>query len=378
MIDWGSLAQTTLRARWGDNVACQVSDTLRDQGRSRVYRLTLSGTPVSSAILKVSTGEQGSPYVVGDDAPGTPFACFCNERAGCDMLEPLGLGPRAFADSAEHGFLIMEDLGDGVSLADCLTGNDPVVSTDALFAYARSLGAMHTATQGQEARWLESRARIGGSAMPQRGYAWVQDVERLKTVLSRYSIDLSVDLDAELATIGRALEDPGEYLAFTPTDCCPDNHFLRDDRVVFFDCEWATMRHALLDAAYLLAPFPTCWCTSQLPQNLPQQLIAAYREEFPGGANFEEQLTLMLASWVIGAFVWPWMGNWQDEDREWGLVSVRQRQLHRLENLLARANLQKVLPALGLVLTQLHATLITQWSGVEPMPLYPAYQGTNK
>ena len=39
-------------------------------------------------------------------------------------------------------------------------------------------------------------------------------------------------LDAELAAITHALDEPGAYLAFTPADCCPDNHYLRGERVV--------------------------------------------------------------------------------------------------------------------------------------------------
>jgi hypothetical protein len=161
--------------------------------------------------------------------------------------------------------------------------------------------------------------------------------------------------------------------AFTPADCCPDNHHLRDERVIFFDCEGATMRHALLDAAYFVAPFPTCWCTSRLPDGLPERLLAVYREHFPGPPDFDEQLTLALAAWVVQTLTWKWAGDWEKDDHKWGLVTLRQRHLHRLENLLARANLAALLPRLAEVARELYGILKARWVDLEPMPLYPAF-----
>ena len=145
--------------------------------------------------------------------------------------------------------------------------------------------------------------------------------------------------------------------------------------MIFFDCEGARMRHALLDAAYLLAPFPTCWCMSRLPSGLPERLLAAYREYFPGGDDSDEQLTLVLAGWVMLTLTWDWAGKWEEEDHTWGLVTLRQRHLHRLENLLARPNLPTILPSVAQVAQSLHGILKARWADLEPMPLYPAFRG---
>jgi len=161
---------------------------------------------------------------------------------------------------------------------------------------------------------------------------------------------------------------------FTPTDCCPDNPYLRNDRVIFFDFEGATTRHALLDAAYVLAPFPTCWCTSRLPDGVSERLLAAYREHFPGRLDFDEQLTLALAALVLFTLSSHWPGNWEHEDQTWGLVTVRQRHLFRLQNLLARANLATLLPCLAGVADDLYRTLNARWPDLDPMPLYPAFR----
>ncbi|NJK45968.1 MAG: hypothetical protein HC933_18425 [Pleurocapsa sp. SU_196_0] len=372
-MDWQSLAQALLTNLWGQGVTCTVKDALRDEGRNRVYRLELRGAPVATVILKASLGDEEQPYIVGDDAPWRPFSRFCNEWAGCDMLAPLGLGPKVYAGSLEHGFYLMEDLEGGESLADRLTGNDPVATTAALLAYARSLGALHAATRQQAARWLEVRGKLSPHTTLQPDTGFQGDASAFKSMCERYGIIPSNGFDVEIRRIEAVLLEPGAYLAFSPTDCCPDNHFLRGDRVVFFDCEGATMRHALLDVTYLLAPFPTCWCTSRLPRDLTPRLLEAYREQFVGESDFETQLTLVLATWIVRTLTWKWAGDWEVQDHQWGLVSLRQRHLHRLENLLARDNLETLLPEFARVVSELRQTLRSSWTDVQEMPLYPAY-----
>jgi hypothetical protein len=239
---------------------------------------------------------------------------------------------------------------------------------------------MHAATHGQAERWTSLRSAIGASVGgdPDSGptaEAWSQYAPAFAAYCARLAA-APAGLDADLAAIGQALAHPGDYLAFTPADCCPDNHHLRCERVVFFDCELALMRHALLDAAYFLAPFPSCWCCNRLPDGLPVRLLGAYRERFPGAADFEDQLTLALASWVVVVLVRAGLMNWEAEDRPWGLSTLRQRGLSLLQNLLARPNLGAVLPRLGEAAAGLHASLSARWPEAAPMPFYPAFRGT--
>ena len=49
-------------------------------------------------------------------------------------------------------------------------------------------------------------------------------------------------------------------------DACPDNvHRLADGVCRIFDFETSGWGAVALDAAYLLAPFPSCWCFASLP-----------------------------------------------------------------------------------------------------------------
>ncbi len=292
------------------------------------------------------------------------------------MLEPLGLGPRVYAADIARGFCLLEDLGEGETLAERLIAEDPTAATSALFAYARSLGDLHAATSGNAARWsalLAERGSEGGDVGP-TAIPWRQAELDLPAFCSDLGIAPPPGLTADTLAIRSALDQPGDYLAFTPADCCPDNNLLRGERVVFFDCESAAMRHALLDACYFLAPFPTCWCAAALPDGLPQRLLAAYQERFAGGPDFDDQLTLVLAGWLVERLITRRLTNWLENDAPWGLSTTRQRVMALIKQLLARPNLATLLPCLAAVASELERQLSARWPDLPPMPLYPAFR----
>jgi hypothetical protein len=78
---------------------------------------------------------------------------FFNEWSSLALISSLApadqFAVRLYGYQVELRLLIIEDLGDGPSLADCLLGNDATAAETALIAYMRSLGRMHAATAGQ-------------------------------------------------------------------------------------------------------------------------------------------------------------------------------------------------------------------------------------
>src|SRR5262245_14270761 len=186
MSEWLAAAQDAVRRLWGAGVSCAITDTFRDKGRSRVYRLAVAGGPVTSVIVKASVGDEQNPYVVGDDVRGRAFWRFCNEWAGCAMLGPLGLGPTAYAADAERGVLLMEDLGQGQTLAEMLTGEDPEAATAALLAYARTLGELHARTLGAEAAWRDLRRARGGAPRDAGAPSWHREVMGFRDICERH------------------------------------------------------------------------------------------------------------------------------------------------------------------------------------------------
>jgi hypothetical protein len=376
--EWRAAAAKALGALWGVPVSCAIDKTLRDRGRSRVWRLAVTGGPVESVILKASVGDEAHPYVVGDPALEGAFRRLCNEWAGAAMLGPIRMGANGYAVDAKLGFCLLEDLGDGETLAERLTGEDPAAATSALFAYARSLGDLHAATKGQQSRWISLLADQGSAAGGDGPIAtpWRLAPLAIPAFCRELEIEPPRSLDSELAAIARALDESAEYFAFTPSDCCPDNHYLRGERVVFFDCEFAAMRHALLDASYFLAPFPSCWCCAALPDGLPERLLAAYRERFDGGAHFDDQLTMALTAWLASLVVarQNTISNWVQTDVPWGLSTVRQRVMALIKHLLARPNLTTLAPGLAEVVAELDLHFRARWSDLAPMSTYPAFR----
>jgi len=135
----------------------------------------------------------------------------------------------------------------------------------------------------------------------------------------------------------------------------------------------------LLDAAYGRVPFPTCWCVNRLPETLVPRFEAAYRAELVKGvpeaaddAAFGQGMVVACAGWIITTISWNLAGVLQ-EDSRWGIATVRQRHLLRLETFSAATEQFGHLEALGAFARQLQATLAARWP-VEAMSLYPAFR----
>lgn len=57
----------------------------------------------------------------------------------------------------------------------------------------------------------------------------------------------------------------GGYTGLVHGDACPDNTHITGGDCRIFDFETSGWGPVALDAAYLLAPFPSCWCFASLP-----------------------------------------------------------------------------------------------------------------
>ena len=65
--------------------------------------------------------------------------------------------------------------------------------------------------------------------------------------------------------------------ALTPADACPDNNVAVGGRLVLLDFEGAQWRHVAWDVAYLRVPWPTCWCSWRLPDDVADAALERYR-----------------------------------------------------------------------------------------------------
>ncbi len=382
-------AEAALALAWHGPLRLGEAMVLRKQGRNRVLRCPVRDAPdgaPASVIIKASVGEGADAFDPATDVPGSTSWRFHNEWAGSELVGGLGtapaLGTRLYAADPAVGVVITEDLGAGGCLADRMQGTDRPASEAGLFAYARSLGRLHAATAGRRAEWRRSSFGTDTQGQEGEGAQWLREnVAPFRAQCAALGVALTTGFEAEVAQVAGALDAPGPFLSFTPGDTCLDNHrFVTEEGLCFFDFEFSGFRHALLDAAYLRAPFPTCWCVSRLPTDLTPRLEEAYRVELVRGcpeaaddARFFPALVSANAYWAITSVSWT-LEEALKQDEQWGLSTVRQRHPLRLAGFAEVSEQFDVLPALAATTRSLEAELRTLWADGEDMPLYQAFR----
>lgn len=312
-------------------------------------------------------------------AHGPSLALF-NEWAGSAFLSQLELDPPVspafYGADARGGVVVVEDLGEGDSLAEVLLGSDPGRAESALLALASSLGRMHAASIRRVSEYERLRAPLGPP-----GGGPVIDASALATRFERGLASTGLSLgdaedDVERA-VGRITE-PGPFLAYVHGDPCPDNNRLVDGRAVLIDFAAGRLGHALLDGVYGRVPFPTCWCARRLAAHVPALMESAYRSELVHGchaaeddASFAIEAATACAYWLIETTAVA-LSATPFRDFTWGVSTVGQRLALRIALFTELAEETGNYRALADVLRRLVDAL-----GVadEQMPLYPAFGG---
>jgi hypothetical protein len=288
------VAESLLGDAWGEPV--EVCTARVVWKRDHVVRLgTRDGR---SAILKRPRQHRhgGVPEL---DAFGVELASL-EYLAGM----PIPVAPRFLGADVNAGILLMEELPAGRSLADSLLLGDRAAATANMVAYATALGSVHAWSVSRTAEFEHAQARYSPAADPRPW--WLEKIERERgqflLVASRLGV-VAEGVDNEIDGIVRMLRG-GRYRAFIHRDLCPDNVRLADGRMRIFDFEESSLGSAALDAAYLLAPFPSCWCFASVPADIADLAMGAYRSALEAsgvevGDDFDTELTAALAGWVV-------------------------------------------------------------------------------
>lgn len=176
--------------------------------------------------------------------------------------------PLLLAHSEE--LFIMSDLGEHPHLASRMLTGDPLLTRRAVLAWSTGLARFHRA--GLEARAVAPEALA--DYMPGL-------LDEAADDLVTYATDLGIDVPhrfVELRDVTTRFETPLEVLS--AGDMCPDNNLLADDQAYFLDLEFATVRHLAWDLAYLLVPWPSCWCAWRLPPGLGRSALERWHQVF--------------------------------------------------------------------------------------------------
>jgi hypothetical protein len=302
---------------------------------------------------------------------------FDAELAALDFLNgmPEAVAPRLFGADTEAGILIMEDLGPGSSLADSLLGGDRGRAEADLVSYARALAAIHSWSIGRSGEFAQVRERrAGGAPLPEPEWMGVIATrkESFLAVMARLGLaagGAGDDVD-ELVSLLRGTAATG----LVHSDPCPDNTHIVDGNCRIFDFEISGWGPVALDAAYLLAPFPSCWCFAGLPHAVAEPALQAYRDGVAAagidlGPDWDAVMAAALAGWVVARG--EALGRALDEDEEWGTTTMRPRLLAWLRSFIDAADRSGALPGLRDLVAAAHQQLSGRWPEAV-VPQYPA------
>lgn len=348
----------------------------------------------SSFILKKVETDIYDP----EDADSWDTMRFFKDWAGAQFLSTIlrefDYCPLWHGGDRDLGFSILEDLGHHFSLVEPLLGKDRNLAEKILLKYAARLGQLHTHTIGKAATFenlfhsLSPQARLSSLKLTsqaaripvQRANALDQAFRDLQAKLESLGVHIESDLSKELEAIVTAITEPGSFLAYIHADPCPDNVFVKGDELRLIDFEFGHFGHALIDATYGRMIFPTCWCASRLPHGMVSKMEISYRNEFVQGCPqaqddsiFETELVKICGFWLLSTLV-RHLQETLKKDRVWGMASVRQRVLGRLEAFINTSEQFAKFPSLRGLSSRLLELLHRKWTHTPPLSLYPAFQ----
>lgn len=363
-----------LAEAWGEAVTTSAVEVVA--GRDHVIRLFANGRR-TAIVKRPRTANSGGRW--GDEPAG-----LATEWAALDLLNamPEPVAPRLLGGDPVRRLIVIEDLPPARLLADSLLGADPGRARGDLIAYAEALAAVGAWSRDRTAEHAEARRRRGLDAGDARGSWWVRVIERSRGdfVAAAAGIGLPVTgVDAEIAEITQIL-DGGIAPGFVHGDPCPDNVLVIDGRCRLLDFERSSWGSVVLDAAYLIAPFPSCWCFAGLPAEAAEPALAAYRAGLTAGGHgptgasdgdWDQAVAAALAGWLVvrGALITrAWDRN---GDELWGTTTMRPRLLAWVESVLDAPG-ATAFPALARLAGALAEQAHEAWPGVR-VPIYPAF-----
>jgi Ser/Thr protein kinase RdoA (MazF antagonist) len=265
---------------------------LRGSDRSSVVRATVDGGP-RTVVVKAH-----------DPAYADHWR---RESAALALVRGRGLPvPELLATVDDPPLVVLADAGSGPNLADALLGDSAATATDRLHAWADALATLHTVTHG-----VEPEPSIVDPMPALLADAADMLVESLPALGVTPGAQALADLRAGAGGFTTRAD------ALTPADACPDNNVLTPNGLVLLDFEQACVRHVAWDAAYLLVPWPSCWCSWGLPDEVAAAALDRWRSgvRIPAvhGGEFGRDLDVAVVVWAVMSSAWFLAGAIEEE-----------------------------------------------------------------
>lgn len=342
----------------------------------------------------------GPPLDVVIKAPIGEIGGFVRERAGLSLVAEHDLpgAVRLLGWSEDRALLVLEDLGEGPSVADLLLADDSVAAERALVDWAVTVGRLQASSAGLVGEFharLNAPVRLeaGSSGMADGPAArdllagWLAETaDMLQELLGPLDVRPGAAASRELRALTPTLGAPGAaQQGLVPGDTCPDNALYVDGELKLLDFEAATYRHVAWEAAYLIVPWPTCWCSWALPEEVAQRALSAWRQTVAPiipevtTERFQDDLAQAVIGWSFLTLTFLLPRALADPDPNASALPADSRPrpglrplvLYRLGVLCAY--ITSVLPALRELACQIHEACITRW-GQQNLELAPAFR----
>jgi thiamine kinase-like enzyme len=380
-----SVAERMLSEAFGSQIHFTNIERLSEpERRNLILRcsITPTGDFPSRFIIKKVEVKSYQP----DDPKSWDTQRFFSDWVGSQFLSSLGNGvshgPRFYGGNRDAGFIILEDLGPHRSLVEPLLHEDANSADTTLLRYSARLGKLHADTIKHASTFEDmwhSVNSTGQSFAPNMNEI-EEGTQKLLRILEGLGVVVEANDLQELRSIAAAVTNPGPFLAYIHGDPCPDNVFDSSEQLRLIDFEFGHFGHALIDAAYGRMIFPTCWCANRLPRSIVVQMESQYRTELSRGCPeaqedsvFEAALVTICGFWLLNTLEWH-LENALKEDQNWGIASIRQRILARLEAFVTTSEEFGHFPAVRGTAGRLLDLLRERWPEVLPLPMYPAFQ----
>lgn len=370
-----AVAGRALGSVWGP-VTLGGGTRLASSPRSRVVRATVSGAAGLPPTVVVKTHHAASSPEAG-----------VREPAALALLGDLGCaaGPALLATGADPACVVLEDLGDHGRVSDALLWGSAAQAATAIEGWSDALARVHAATLGVErvfAAALDREAFRLGVASPATDPTETMLTEAsglLARRLPRLGVEVPQAAADELATLDALLPRDPALRALTPADACPDNNLQTADGLRLIDFESAQVRHVAWDAAYLTVPWPSCWCSWRLPDDVAQAALQRWREACAApvlGPAFDADLRAATVGWSMASV--GWFLDRAIDDEPWGddpaedVLAAPRRALvtHRLREVVRIDDGR--LPGLTALAARALDAVQDAWGTVE-LPLAPAW-----
>jgi len=304
---------------------------------------------------------------------------WVRESAALSVLPSAISVPRIVAAQNAPPVLILSDLGEGPSVASALIGRDPAAAEQAVCAWAQAMARLHGATIGIRADFRAAIAERQGD-LPVRDAPFGNDIEDAVRGIDRACMTLNTRIPPgatdELHGLAKRLGGSG-LGALTPADACPDNNVLTRDGLALLDFEGAQWRHIAWDVAYLRVPWPSCWCSWRMPDEVGAHAFDMYRQTAAplipdvADAQFERDVSAAAVGWALITTTW-FLDNALGSDPILNPDKPTPTRRAMITHRLAAAARSSELPALAELSAALGAVLAKRWGDV-PLAFAPAF-----